>query len=286
MPATVAFLHELVDRFAAATKANLDAPARRGSTIHLDSENADAVVVVGDLHGTRANFNKVVKAAALERHPLRHLVLQEVVHGGPAYPGGGCQSHMLLEDVAALKVKYPERVHFLLANHELSECLKLPILKGGVSQNFQFMMGLEYAYGKAAERIMECYKSFVLSAPIAIRLSNGVLITHSQPDVRSLATFDPTIFDREPRPEEFQVGGSAHALVWGRDHSPEHAHAFAKLVHAKTLVHGHEPTPAGWQQPNDIEIVLDASGPNLFPLVIPVRSPVTASDLCRRLKPL
>ncbi len=38
-------------------------------------------------------------------------------------------SHTMLEDVAKLKTQYPERVHFLLGNHELSELTEYPIQK-------------------------------------------------------------------------------------------------------------------------------------------------------------
>jgi hypothetical protein len=56
------------------------------------------------------------RLADLDRNPRRHLIMQEVCHGGPTYPDGGCKSHRMLEDVARLKVRYPERFHFLLSN--------------------------------------------------------------------------------------------------------------------------------------------------------------------------
>ena len=67
-------------------------------------------MVVGDLHGNLPAFKKVLLAAALDRHPGRHLVLQELIHGPLSYPGdGGDRSHQLLDVVAALKCQYPER---------------------------------------------------------------------------------------------------------------------------------------------------------------------------------
>jgi hypothetical protein len=279
MRVSIEFLHQLVERLEQATKANLQTPGRKGCLIQLGPESADGVMVAGDLHGNRVNFNKIVKAAALDAHPHRHLVLQEVVHGGPTYPNGGCMSHMLLEDVAALKVKYPDRVHFLLSNHEVAEVLKTPLMKGGVSQNQLFAAGLDYAYGAAGSRIAQGFHSFIRTCPLAIRLRNGVFISHSAPDQRSLPTFDLKNFTRELRDNDFEMGGFAYGMIWGRDHDPAHIKKFAELVKSTALVHGHEPTPAGWQTPNEYQLIFDGSGPECFTVLIPLDRKLTVKDL-------
>jgi hypothetical protein len=286
MRVTIDFLHELDARFQLATKANLATRGRRGSIVHLGPEDADEVLVLGDLHGNRANFNRTMRFADLAAHPRRHLVLQEVVHGGPTYEGGGCMSHMLLEDVAKLKGQYPERVHFLLSNHELSECTQLSLSKGGVSQNQAFAVGLEIAYGPASERVAELYREFILSCPLGVRLKTGVFISHTLPDKPSSKTFDPKVLTRELTPADVQVGGSAHAMVWGREHHPEFVGKFAKLLKCSVLVHGHEPTPAGYQTPNEFQIVLDASGSECWCVVIPMDRVVTQKELVDGMKRL
>ena len=53
-------------------------PGRSGSVVRLD--NADEVMVVGDLHGNLRAFRWALAESALDRHPGRHLVLQELVH--------------------------------------------------------------------------------------------------------------------------------------------------------------------------------------------------------------
>lgn len=279
MRVTISFLNELDDRFAAATRANKNTKGKRGSLVHLGPEEADEVLVVGDLHGNRANFNKVIKFAALDDHPRRHLVLQEVIHGGPAYEGGGCMSHMLLEDVAKLKAKYPDRVHFLLSNHELSECTKLTLNKGGVEQNHAFAVGLDYAYGPAAPRIAELYKSFILSCPLAIRLKNGVFISHTLPDKPAMKNFDPKVLTRELTMDDLLMGGSAHAMVWGREHESRFVEKFARSLKANVFVHGHEPTPDGVQYPNEYQVVLDASGSRCCCVVLPTDRPLTLDEV-------
>jgi hypothetical protein len=283
MLVTIEFLNELVDRFAAAVKANKETPGRRGSVVHLSPENCDGVIVTGDLHGNRQNYNRILKAANLDKFPRRHLVLQEVVHGGPTYPNGGCMSHMLLEDVAKLKVKYPDRVHFLLCNHELSECLQVQLTKGGNSENQKFAVGLQHAYGVAAERIAECYREFIRSCPLAVRMSNGVFISHSAPDRKAMERFDPKVFTRELYEADLLPGGSAHAVVWGRDHDNDHIKRFAEMVSAKVLLHGHEPTPAGYQCPNDYQIIFDASGKECWCSLVPAGRAVDAKLLAEKL---
>ena len=53
-------------------------PRALGSVIAID--DADEVMVVGDLHGNLPAFRQALAIAALDRHPRRHLVLQELVH--------------------------------------------------------------------------------------------------------------------------------------------------------------------------------------------------------------
>jgi hypothetical protein len=283
MKVTIEFLHELDERFAAATRANRQTAGRTGSIVQLGVDEADDVWVFGDLHGNRANFNKIIRFVALDEHPRRHLVLQEVVHGGPTYEGGGCMSHMLLEDVAKLKVKYPDRVHFLLSNHELSECTQTSLAKGGISQNQMFASGLETAYGPAAGRIAELYKSFILSLPLAVRLKNGIFISHTLPDKSSAKSFDPKVITRALTTTDILMGGSAHAMVWGREHDNDFVGKFAKLFKSTFFVHGHEPTPAGFQTPNDYQIILDASGKECWGVFLSPRGEPSMAETLRQM---
>src|SRR4051812_44995401 len=101
MAATVQYVEEVNAAFQAATEANLHTPGREGNVIVLTPDIAEDCMITADLHGHRRNFNLIQKAADLQRHPRRHLIMQEVCHGGPTYPAnGGCMSHGMLEDVA------------------------------------------------------------------------------------------------------------------------------------------------------------------------------------------
>ena len=59
--------------------------------------------------------------------------------------------HAILEDVARLKVRFPDRVHFLLGNHELAELTDYPIQKNRQMLNVLFRMGLGQMYGPESD---------------------------------------------------------------------------------------------------------------------------------------
>jgi hypothetical protein len=251
MVASIEYIERVIATFAAATEANLHTPSRQGNIIVLDGSVADELMVTGDLHGHRRNFNLIRRIADLEKHPRRHVLIQEVCHGGPTYPqNGGCMSHAVLEDVAKFKVQFPDRVHFILANHELAELTDYPIQKNKQMLNLQFRLGLQQMYGMASEKVREAYMPFLQSCPLAVRMPNGVFISHSLPEGVDSRTFDTTIFSRPIPLLEYFDRKAVFDLVWGRDYRPENAAAFAQMVGAKVLIHGHEPCPEGFRVPN------------------------------------
>ena len=147
MSASPEYTESTISLFERAAAANLATAGRRGNLVEIGPESGDDVMLTGDLHGHRRNFNLIRRIAALDTLPRRHLVLQEVCHGGPAYQNGGCMSHAMLEDIARLKVEFPDRVHFLLGNHELAELTDYPMQKNKQMLNLLFRMGLEQMYG-------------------------------------------------------------------------------------------------------------------------------------------
>ncbi|MCA9174531.1 MAG: hypothetical protein KDB14_08595 [Planctomycetales bacterium] len=271
-----------------AAEANLRTPGRVGCVVHIGEPTGcpgDDVVVSADLHGHRVNLGRILKYADLEAQPRRHLVLQEVCHGGPFYPGTrACMSHLMLEDVARLKVQYPDRVHFLLSNHELAELIELAIVKGNRMLNLQFRFGMEQQYGEAAEEIRAAACEFIRSCPLAIRLSNRIWVSHSAPADLDLEAFDAEVFSRPLRNPDLVRGGAAFRLVWGRDFRQENADAFARLVDADLLVHGHEPCETGYCVPNTRQLVLDSSKSPACCLHVPLGAPPVMGELLRGLR--
>jgi len=284
MVASIEYIEQIIDTYGRATEANVRTPARRGNVIVLSADEADDVMITGDLHGHRPNFNAIRQTADLDQHPRRHLILQEVCHGGPSYPtNGGCMSHAMLEDVAKLKATHPGRVHFILSNHELAELTDYPILKGQKMLNLFFRYGLQEMYGPATEKVREAYMAFLRSCPLGVRLPGGVLIAHSLPERLDQRSFDSTVFDRELDLADLREGGAVFDLVWGRDYRQENAQVFARLMDARTLIHGHDPCPDGYKVPNATQIILDCCSRPAAHVIVPIDVSLTHDAVVERI---
>jgi hypothetical protein len=287
MVAKIEYIEQIIATYGQAAEANVRTPARRGNVIVLDRHVADDVMIAGDLHGHRANFNALRKAADLANRPRRHLILQEVCHGGPTYPSnGGCMSHTMLEDVAKLKTEYPDRVHFILGNHELAELTDYPIQKNKQMLNLVFRLGLQHAYGPATDKVREAYFPFLMSCPLGARLPGGVFVTHSIPEEADRRCFDRSIFHRPIEPAEYYERSGIFQLVWGRDYRAENARAFAELTDAKVLINGHEPCAEGFSVPNPHQIILDCCGDRACYVVLPTDQELTQAEIVDRIQKL
>lgn len=285
IPDDVAEMIALMER---ATEANYCTMGRSGTVVVLDRTLAEEVMITGDLHGNRENFERILKTADLNHHPGRHLVLQEVCHGGPVYPkDGGCMSYQLLEEVAGLIVQYPDQVHFLLGNHELSEVSDYPIQKNRRMLNLVFRIGMQHRYGSNTGKVREAYYPFLRSCPLAMRLPGGVFLSHSIPQNTDEHGFDITLFKHPPKADQYQQHtGPLFDLVWGRDYRPENARAFAELVGARVLINGHEPCDAGYMVPNEHQIIIDCCGDNACYVIVPTDRDYSQAEIVERIRKL
>jgi hypothetical protein len=287
MVASIEYIQQIHDTYQKAAEANWETPARQGNVVELLPGEADEVMITGDLHGNRRNFNLIRRIAALDKHPKRHLVLQEVCHGGPTYAAnGGCMSHTMLEDVAKWKADFPARVHFLLGNHELSEMIDYPIQKNHQMLNLMFRLGMQETFGPATERIREAMIAFIHSCPLAVRLPGGVFVSHSIPEQCDVQRFDLSILARKIDAVEYYDRGPVFDLVWGRDYRQENADAFAQLVGANVLINGHEPCNDGFSTPNTTQIILDCGGDKASYVVLSTDRPWSKDDIVERIRRL
>jgi hypothetical protein len=287
MPASPDVVADVIEQCRRAAEANRACTSRRGNMICLTPDNADDVMIVADLHGNRLNFERVLRIANLAGNPQRHLVMQEVCHGGPEYPGdGGCMSHLMLEDCVRLKTEFPERFHFLLSNHELAELGDYPICKSRKMLNLLFRCGINEMYGAAGEQVREAYLEFLASCPLAVRLTGGVFISHSLPDNCDRDSFDVSVFERPLSCRDYRSGSPAFKLVWGRDFRSANAEAFARLVGAEVLIHGHEPCDAGFSAPNSRQVILDGCCSQATYLILPLGPKLTQADVIARITSL
>jgi len=282
---------ENIDRVIAAcrraTEANTTCKARRGSVVKLDVDNCDDVMITADLHGQRRNFERLLAIAALEDHPRRHLIMQEVCHGGPHYPSGtGDMSHTMLEDVAQLKAQFPERLHFIASNHELAEATDYPIVKAGKMLNLIFRCGMMEMYGDAVDEVRAAYQEFIRSCPLGVRVSGNVFVCHSAPERVDTNGFDRSIFDMEPKDIPLEENGSIFKLVWGRDYREDNAEAFARLMRAEVFIHGHEPCPQGFQVPNGRQVIIDGCGQKATYVILPTGRQLTQREIVERIRPV
>jgi hypothetical protein len=264
-------------------------PGRSGGVVTLD-EGAEEVLVVGDLHGNVPCFRTLLDVAALSRHPSRHMVLQELIHGPYRYPDyGGDRSHQLVDLVCALKCQYPDRVHLILGNHELSELTGRTIGKNGIELNAVFRHGINTAYGTRGEAVHRAYLDLFAALPLAVRTPNRVFLCHTIPDAADLDDLDLGILalDEWPR-EAMKRGGTVYALTWGRDTAPLTLDRFAAMVDADWFITGHQPCENGVQQPNHRQLIIDAivscSSPTYC--LFPAREPVTIATLLEATRPL
>jgi hypothetical protein len=173
-----------------------------------------------------------------------------------------------------------------MSNHEWAEVMDYPILKAKKMLNLMFRMGLQEAYGAATEKVREAYIEFLRSCPLGVRLSQDVLICHSCPEGCDTLPFDGSVFELPLDPMDWQEQGDMFRMLWGRDYRPENAHAFAKEVDAKVLIHGHDPCPEGYRVPNDTQVILDCCTDKGTYVILPADKPLTHEEVVKRIQPL
>ena len=267
----------LIQRAAAAFRST---PGRQGHVISL--AEADEVCIAGDLHGQVENFSLLLKVADLAKHPRRHFVVQEVIHGNFHYPDGSDKSHQMLDLISALKCQYPARVHYLPGNHELAQWTNQLIAKGEEDLNAEFSRGVAHAYGDHAPAIYDAYVQLMKAAPLVVRTPNRVYLSHSVPSAKRLESFEPTMLQRDEfRSEDLTLGGTVYSLVWGQPATEEHVTAFLAKVDADWLINGHIPLDTGYEVPNSRQIILDAKGTPACYCLFPCDRPLSQEDLIR-----
>jgi hypothetical protein len=253
-------------------------PGRRGRVLSLES--ATEVFATGDLHGNVENFRAILVKADLPRHPQRHLVLQEVVHGPHCYPTGGDKSHQLLDLVAALKCQFPRQVHFLPGNHELAQATNQLIAKNDVDLNALFRDGVRTAYAPGDEEIYAAYLQLISVAPLALRTPNRVFLSHSLPNAKHLPNFELALLKQDAQDDAaLEYGGVVHSLVWGRENTLANVAAFLQIVDADLLISGHIPCEHGFAVPNERQLILDSLGATAGYCLFPADRPLTHAEL-------
>ena len=227
---------------------------RKANLISLPSKTN--LVVAGDIHGHVRNFERIVAFADLSNNPDRHVILQEIIHGGIKDSYGNCSSYKLLFKAVQHKVQFPDRVHFLLANHDTAFINNSKVMKEGREMNSSMRQAIEREFELASDSILLAIRQFLFSQPLAVRCENRIWLSHSLPADRFLELFEVGIFNRKLKINDIVRPGSAYLLTWGRRHSQRLLNKMADLLDVDNFILGHQAQKNGWSIPHENLIII------------------------------
>jgi predicted phosphodiesterase len=278
MPQTV------IDLLNQGTQANEADKFRAANVIHLPAEGI--LIVTGDLHGHRRNFERIVAFADLAGNPDRHIILQEVIHGGPEDSQGGCLSYRLLFDVVRYKVSFPDRVHVIMGNHDTAFINNSEVMKDGKEMNRAMREALDREFKQASADVKLAIKQFLFSQPLAVRCGNRIWASHSLPSDYFSKKFDPEVLHRQLKVNDLVRPGSAYLLTWGRKHSQALLDKMAELLDTDIFILGHQPQEQGWRQAGRNLIILASNHDHGCVLTIDLAKSYTVEQLIKSVVPL
>jgi hypothetical protein len=257
---------------------------RRGNLIHLPAEGS--LIISGDIHGHRRNLERLITYADPAGHPDRHIILQEIIHGGPEDDAGGCLSYQLLFTAAQWKLDFPDQVHFVMGNHDTACIISSDVMKGGKEMNRAMSAALDREFRGASPEVLLAIRQFLFSQPLAVRCANRLWVSHSLPSDHFADQFDPGILDRELRIADCEKPGSAYLLTWGRRHSQGALDRLAQQLDVDVFVLGHQAQPEGWRQAGDNLLILACDHNHGHILPIDLSKSYTVAELTKSLVPL
>jgi hypothetical protein len=274
----------IIDLLNKGIEANHADKYRRGNLVCLPADGS--LVVTGDLHGHLRNFERISAYADLENNPTRHLILQEIIHGGPEDTLGGCLSYKLLFDIVRYKLTFPDRVHIIMGNHDTAFINRSEVIKDGREMNRAMSLAMEREFGKAAADVELATRQYLFSQPLAARCDNKIWISHSLPADRLIEKFDPEILNRQLKINDVVRPGSAYLMTWGRKHSQTLLDNLAETFDTDFFVLGHQPQDQGWCQAGKNLIILASNHNHGCLLSIDLAKSYTIEQLIESIVPL
>jgi hypothetical protein len=244
------------------------------------------LVITGDIHGHRRNFERIVAYSDLKQNPDRHLILQEIIHGGAEDNQGGCLSFEVLADAVKLKLDFPNQVHFILANHDTAFISNSDVMKGGKEMNASMRAALKRRFGDGMKAVESAIERFLFSQPLAIKTPNRIWISHSLPSDRMAEKFDFAIFNRNLKVSDIVRPNSAYLLTWGRGQSVDKLNLYAEKLDVSLFVLGHQVQEMGWSSNNKNLIILDSQHNHGHLLRVELGKEYTIEKLVESLVPI
>ncbi len=274
----------VADDFLHAAELNRTDGLLQGSTIEFP--NYGQLVMTGDLHGHRRNFERLQRYCDLERFAPRHIILHEIIHEevDPVTPRDG--SYEVLLAAARWKIEFPDQVHFLMGNHDIAQLTGSEITKNGRLVTVDFEDAVQSAYGSLGPQVMDAIRAFLLSLPLGARTPNRVFLSHSLPSPRDFPAFDPSVLSHAPSANDLAERGSAHLLVWGRYQTEEELAALGDLLDADYFICGHQPQETGFDVIHNRLIILASDHNHGVFLPIDLSKPLTLDGLTNNIRPL
>ena len=286
---------EVIELFHEAARASREAACREGSVEVI--RGPGTLIATGDLHDNPFHLRRLLELGRLEGDasdppedggPV-HITFHEVIHSDKLLNGLDL-SYRALARIAEAKVFAPERVHALLANHELAQIVGAGIVKDGVRCVEAFNDGLGYVFGDDWERVAEALGEFIRAMPLALRCvtpRGDILCAHSLPAPGQMGRFDTRILSRELTVDDYAPRvGSAHLMVWGRGYDAEQLEDLVERWGVNMFILGHEHVTGGVQlvEPNAIILNSDHNEGVYLPIDLenPPR-PETVAGLVHRL---
>jgi len=273
----------VIELFQAAAALNKHCPMRRGST--LDLPRAGNLLMTGDLHDHRLNFQRILTLARLDADVDNHVIIHEVIHGKNIEDGRD-MSMLTLAQLAALNATYPDQVHVLLSNHELAQVTGQQLSKDGIGQTQSFYEAIRHFYGEQAGNVRYAMEQFVKSMPLAVRTANGLIACHSLPGEEFIDEFDVSILDREATEDDYAKGGPAYQLVWGVKHPAEVPQRLSMAWGNKYFLCGHQPDYDGYRVDHGLMLIIDSHHDDGAVLPIDLAKDYTMDELVEAIVPL
>jgi hypothetical protein len=268
----------------AGAQLNLTDPLRNGNMLNFPAEGD--LIVAGDLHNHQRNFERIQSVADLKHNPQRHVIIQELIHGGPLSKEGADRSLDMLLDAIKWANDFPGRVHFLMANHDLAQVQGVAIMKDGYDLTDRFNRYLKSRALLDFSGLQAAFKAFTYSMPLAAITVTGIFFSHSLPGPRELAAFDHTLLRRELTEADFARTGPVYQLIWGRSQTQEVLDTLSKTWWSDLFVCGHQAQDAGYGTLGDRMLILDSCHNHGTFLYIDLARQYTLDDLVASVRPL
>lgn len=213
------------------------------------------LIVGTDLQGNVADFDRlagIFEDALSDPDGATLVITGDLVHGPeiprhhwPEYLGSyyHADSVQLLERAMALQERYPQRVHYILGNHEHAH------IGGPVVSKFfaNEAMRLERLLGPL--RTQEVRAWLATWPLVAYSKRAGILLTHGAPNavIDSVADVERARLDF-PHGDESVVDELVAELLWARTASEARARAFMSAVDPdlQVAIYGHDVARAGY----------------------------------------